>query len=149
MVASYWLLNGEGDGLPGLVCAVVISHHLSAITLFFSLPFLNNRCNAGHRLLKGEGDLLPGLVCAAVTSHHLSSVTLLRSLPFLNYCCNAGYRLLNGEGDLLPGLVCDVYGSSAVLKLDGDGPAGFYDAKGIAGWLQQQLQLQSVYLKHR
>jgi 23S rRNA G2069 N7-methylase RlmK/C1962 C5-methylase RlmI len=30
--------------------------------------------------------------------------------------------LLNGEGDLLPGLVCDVYGSSAVLKLDGDGP---------------------------
>jgi 23S rRNA (cytosine1962-C5)-methyltransferase len=60
-----------------------------------------------------------------------------------------GYRLLNGEGDLLPGLVCDVYGSSAVLKLDGDGPAGFYDAKGIATWLQQQLQLQSVYLKNR
>jgi hypothetical protein len=42
-----------------------------------------------------------------------------------------------------------VYGSSAVLKLDGDGPAGFYDAKGIATWLQQQLQLQSVYLKNR
>jgi 23S rRNA (cytosine1962-C5)-methyltransferase len=60
-----------------------------------------------------------------------------------------GYRLLNGEGDLLPGLVCDVYGSSAVLKLDGDGPAGFYDVKGIAAWLQQQLQLQSVYLKNR
>lgn len=60
-----------------------------------------------------------------------------------------GYRLLNGEGDLLPGLVCDVYSSSAVLKLDGDGPAGFYDAKGIAAWLQQRLQLQSVYLKNR
>jgi hypothetical protein len=42
-----------------------------------------------------------------------------------------------------------VYGSSAVLKLDGDGPAGFYDAKGIAAWLQQQLQLQCVYLKNR
>ncbi|WIA17529.1 hypothetical protein OEZ85_014360 [Tetradesmus obliquus] len=60
-----------------------------------------------------------------------------------------GYRLLNGEGDLLPGLVCDIYGSSAVLKLDGEGPAGFYDTKGIATWLQQQLQLQCVYLKNR
>jgi hypothetical protein len=31
-----------------------------------------------------------------------------------------------------------------VLKLDGDGPAGFHDVKGIAAWLQPQLQLQSV-----
>lgn len=29
------------------------------------------------------------------------------------------YRLLNGEGDRLPGVVCDVYGESAVLRLDG------------------------------
>jgi 23S rRNA (cytosine1962-C5)-methyltransferase len=43
-----------------------------------------------------------------------------------------GYRLLNGEGDGLPGLVCDVYGNTAVLKLDGDGPEGFYDPEGVA-----------------
>lgn len=61
----------------------------------------------------------------------------------------AGYRLLNGEGDLLPGLVCDIYGSSAVIKLDGDGPSGFYDVQGVAEWLQQQLGLKSVYLKNR
>lgn len=63
--------------------------------------------------------------------------------------CHAGYRLLNGEGDLLPGLVCDVYGTTAVIKLDGPGPAGFYDAAGIAAWLQQRLQLEAVFLKNK
>jgi hypothetical protein len=42
-----------------------------------------------------------------------------------------------------------VYGTTAVLKLDGEGPAGFYSTKGIAQWLQQQLQLKTVYLKYR
>jgi hypothetical protein len=39
-----------------------------------------------------------------------------------------GYRLLNGEGDLLPGLVCDVYGNTAVLKLDGE--VSFFNGEG-------------------
>ena len=62
---------------------------------------------------------------------------------------HAGYRLINGEGDLLPGLVCDVYGNTAVLKLDGEGPAGFYDATGIAEWLQKQLPIEAVFLKNK
>eukprot|EP00775_Hariotina_reticulata_P004315 gene4315-4568_t len=60
-----------------------------------------------------------------------------------------GYRLLNGEGDLLPGLVCDIYQDTAVVKLDGDGPSGFYDVAGIAAWLQQELHLTCVFLKNR
>lgn len=64
-------------------------------------------------------------------------------------CPGVGYRLINGEGDLLPGLVCDMYGDTAVLKLDGDGPAGFYDVEGIAKWLQQRLPIDAVFLKNK
>lgn len=60
-----------------------------------------------------------------------------------------GYRLLNGEGDGLPGLVCDLYGRHAVLKLDGAGPAGFWDLEGVTEWLQRELKVRSVFLKHR
>jgi 23S rRNA (cytosine1962-C5)-methyltransferase len=60
-----------------------------------------------------------------------------------------GYRLINGEGDLLPGLVCDVYEDTAVLKLDGEGPAGFYNVEGIAEWLQQRLPIDAVFLKNK
>jgi 23S rRNA (cytosine1962-C5)-methyltransferase len=38
-----------------------------------------------------------------------------------------GIRLLHGEGDRTPGVVCDVYGSFAVLKLDGEGIAAWRD----------------------
>lgn len=62
-----------------------------------------------------------------------------------------GYRLINGEGDQLPGLVVDVYDSTAVLKLDGDGPAGFWRAGEIGHWLATELGLTCVYerLKER
>lgn len=56
-----------------------------------------------------------------------------------------GFRLFNGEGDGLPGLICDVYGECAVLQLDGAGPAGFWDAPGIAQWAAQTLSLGWVY----
>jgi 23S rRNA (cytosine1962-C5)-methyltransferase len=56
-----------------------------------------------------------------------------------------GFRLFNGEGDGLPGLIADIYGDIAVLQLDGAGPAGFWDAAGIAGWLAQALSLCCVY----
>lgn len=56
-----------------------------------------------------------------------------------------GFRLFNGEGDGLPGLIADLYGDSAVLQLDGAGPAGFWDAAGIAAWLAQALSLRCVY----
>jgi 23S rRNA (cytosine1962-C5)-methyltransferase len=49
----------------------------------------------------------------------------------------------------LPGLVCDIYRDTAVVKLDGEGPAGFYDVAGIAEWLQQELSLTCVFLKNR
>ena len=60
-----------------------------------------------------------------------------------------GYRLLNGEGDSVPGLVVDVYGHAAVMKLDGAGPCGFWDAPGIAAWLAETLTLTSVYERRK
>ena len=57
---------------------------------------------------------------------------------------------MNGEGDGLPGLVIDVYGPAAVVKLDGAGPEGFYDAAGLAAWLTGALPgLCTVFLKYR
>ena len=37
------------------------------------------------------------------------------------------YRLLHGEGDRLPGVVCDVYGDTAVLRLDGSAAMAWRD----------------------
>ncbi len=60
-----------------------------------------------------------------------------------------GYRLLNGEGDGLPGLVVDVYADTAVLRLDGEGPAGFWNATGIARWVAQALGVTRVVERAR
>ena len=60
-----------------------------------------------------------------------------------------GYRLVNGEGDGLPGLVVDVYGASAVLKLDGPAAEGFWDAAGVATWVAERLSLTRVYQRLR
>ena len=60
-----------------------------------------------------------------------------------------GYRLFNGEGDGVPGLTCDLYGDHAVLKLDGEGPAGFWNVDAVADWLDERLSIARVFLKHR
>lgn len=60
-----------------------------------------------------------------------------------------GFRLLNGEGDGLPGLTCDIYANHAVLKLDGDAPAAFWNVDAIADWLSDQLSIANVFLKFR
>lgn len=62
-----------------------------------------------------------------------------------------GFRLLNGEGDGVPGLVADVYADSAVVKLDGRGPSGFWDLAAISTWMADELRLNCVYerLKER
>lgn len=60
-----------------------------------------------------------------------------------------GYRLLNGEGDAAPGLVIDVYGNSAVIKLDGAGPCGFWQSDGIADWLARDVSLNCVYERRK
>ena len=60
-----------------------------------------------------------------------------------------GYRLLNGEGDGLPGLTCDVYAKHAVLKLDGDAPAAFWNVDAFADWLNERLGIADVFLKFR
>jgi len=56
-----------------------------------------------------------------------------------------GFRLFNGEGDGLPGLVADVYADSAVVKLDGRGPTGFWDMAAISAWMADELRLNCVY----
>ncbi len=60
-----------------------------------------------------------------------------------------GYRLFNGEGDLLPGLVCDIYGETAVLQFDGEGPEEFWDRKVIVSWLLENSEAKSVIEKSR
>jgi 23S rRNA (cytosine1962-C5)-methyltransferase len=49
-----------------------------------------------------------------------------------------GYRLVNGEGDGLPGLTIDVYGRTAVIKLDGRGPEQFWNPRGLGEWLMAE-----------
>ena len=61
-----------------------------------------------------------------------------------------GYRLLNGEGDGAPGLVCDVYGDTAVIRLDGPAAAGFWDSAGVAAWLVDRVPvITRVYERER
>jgi 23S rRNA (cytosine1962-C5)-methyltransferase len=60
-----------------------------------------------------------------------------------------GFRLLNGEGDGVPGLTCDLYGHHAVLKLDGDAPAAFWNVDAVADWLGERLSIANVFLKYR
>lgn len=60
-----------------------------------------------------------------------------------------GFRLLNGEGDGVPGLTCDLYADHAVLKLDGDAPAGFWNVDAVADWLGERLSIGNVFLKFR
>lgn len=72
----------------------------------------------------------------------------LRS-SFSNNGLTSGFRLFNGEGDGVPGLVVDVYGDTAVLKLDGDGPSGFWKAIEIASWLAEDRQFACVYERQK
>ena len=60
-----------------------------------------------------------------------------------------GYRLLHGEGDGVPGLVCDVYGDTAVVRLDGPAAAGFWSAAGVGRWVADRLGLRRVYERDR
>ena len=60
-----------------------------------------------------------------------------------------GFRLFNGEGDGLPGLVVDVYGDTAVVKLDGEGPRGFWNVDEIASWISSELSLACVYERQK
>lgn len=59
------------------------------------------------------------------------------------------FRLVNGEGDRLPGLVIDLYGSTAVIKTDGAGPAAFWNAPALADWLHTEHAIETVYLRTR
>lgn len=59
------------------------------------------------------------------------------------------FRLVNGEGDGLPGLVVDLYETTAVLKLDGAGPSGFWNAHGVSQWLATEAGVHSVIERPR
>ncbi len=61
----------------------------------------------------------------------------------------SGYRLVNGEGDGLPGLVIDVYGDTAVIKLDGGAPQHFYDVPNVARWLVEHAIASRVVERPR
>jgi len=84
----------------------------------------------------------------AWAKHQLKRALTLRRL-IINHEETTGYRLLNGEGDGLPGLVCDIYNHTAVLRLDGAAPAGFWYTQGIANWLKRELSLRCVYERNR
>lgn len=56
-----------------------------------------------------------------------------------------GYRLFNGEGDGLPGLVCDIYDKNAAIKLDRHASDQFWDLRGISEWLNDHLDVHTVY----
>jgi 23S rRNA (cytosine1962-C5)-methyltransferase len=60
-----------------------------------------------------------------------------------------GYRLLAGEGDGLPGLVVDIYGDTAVLKLDAGAPQHFYHPPSIAELIAKQLPVNRVLHRPR
>ncbi len=60
-----------------------------------------------------------------------------------------GYRLFNGEGDWLPGLVCDIYGETAVVQFDGQGPSEFWDRALISSWLLSRAGVTCVVEKKR
>lgn len=60
-----------------------------------------------------------------------------------------GFRLVAGEGDGLPGLIIDVYGRTAVMKLDGGAPLSFYQPQAIAHWLAAHLGAERVILRSR
>ncbi len=83
----------------------------------------------------------------ALILSRLDSALALRRAMFNDE--TSGYRLLNGEGDGLPGLTCDLYADHAVLKLDGDAPAGFWNVDALADWLADRLSITRVFLKYR
>lgn len=86
----------------------------------------------------------------ALIAARLARAAALRAALFPPGCGTDGYRLVNGEGDGLPGLVVDVFAGTAVLKLDGAGPAGFYSARGVAAWLASNVPgVNRMWLKHR
>jgi 23S rRNA (cytosine1962-C5)-methyltransferase len=68
---------------------------------------------------------------------------------FSSSATTTGYRLTNGEGDGLPGLVIDVYDDTAVLKLDGDGPQGFWNPVEIGPWIAHERGLKCAYERQK
>lgn len=61
----------------------------------------------------------------------------------------SGFRLWNGEGDGVPGLVADVYHDTGVIKLDGEGPIGFWRVDEVADWIVRELGLVRVYERQK
>lgn len=59
------------------------------------------------------------------------------------------FRLFSGEGDGLPGLVVDLYDRTAVLKLDGVAPGGFWDVDGLGEWLASRVAVRSLVERMR
>ncbi len=62
---------------------------------------------------------------------------------------STGFRWVAGEGDQTPGLVIDVYSKTAVIKLDGGAPTGFYRPPAIARWIVDQFGIEAVVLRSR
>ncbi len=60
-----------------------------------------------------------------------------------------GFRAINGEGDGLPGLVADLYGDTGVIKLDGEGPIGFWNVAEIGAWLAKERALVRVFERQK
>lgn len=60
------------------------------------------------------------------------------------------FRLINGEGDGFPGLIIDIYGDTAVIKLDQDYLEKIWDKKTISEKIIAELpQVKIVYFKRK
>jgi 23S rRNA (cytosine1962-C5)-methyltransferase len=122
-----------------------------------SVAILNDR--KGERLASGIYDPdhpIPLRICRTSMPLTLDDDWLIERLQHayqLRKNCfdrdTTGYRLVNGEGDWVPGLVIDVYGTTAVMKLDGGAPEQFYQPEPIAQWLIDNLSVTSVVLRSR
>ncbi|MFC1745851.1 class I SAM-dependent rRNA methyltransferase, partial [Candidatus Riflebacteria bacterium] len=111
---------------------------------FVAWGFYDHNCNIAFRVLTLKERDFPGNLWLR---HKIEEAILLRKS--LQETVTTGYRMINGEGDGIPGMVCDLYGKTAVFKLDGDGANGFYNTVNIAEFLGKKLQLSCVYQRFR
>jgi 23S rRNA (cytosine1962-C5)-methyltransferase len=139
-----WIFQDVLKSLPNAKSGT-IANLLSPKKEVLAQGFYCSKINLCFRVLtQGKRKISDDLIEKRLTT----AINLRRHLLTPHNRCA---RLINGEGDELPGLVCDLYGTVAVIKLDGEGPENFWNVEGIAAHLlsDKHLCLSTIYLKRR